>query len=49
MKELQSFMSRSAADYFSLYHSPDFLREEYETNLKRNCNCFTVNCNCFYF
>ncbi|EFX83109.1 hypothetical protein DAPPUDRAFT_316118 [Daphnia pulex] len=28
MKELQSFLSRSAADYFSLYHSPDFLREE---------------------
>ncbi|XP_046633998.1 conserved oligomeric Golgi complex subunit 5-like [Daphnia pulicaria] len=28
MKELQSFMSRSAADYFSLYHSPDFLRKE---------------------
>nr|CAH0110057.1 unnamed protein product [Daphnia galeata] len=28
MKELQNFMSRSAADYFSLYHSPDFLREE---------------------
>ncbi|EFX61086.1 hypothetical protein DAPPUDRAFT_274663, partial [Daphnia pulex] len=28
IKELQSFMSRSAADYFSLYHSPDFLREE---------------------
>lgn len=29
MKELQNFMSRSAADYFSLYHSPDILREEY--------------------
>ncbi|XP_057373546.1 conserved oligomeric Golgi complex subunit 5-like [Daphnia carinata] len=28
MKELQNFMSRSAGDYFSLYHSPDFLREE---------------------
>jgi hypothetical protein len=32
MKELQSFLSRSAADYFSLYHSPDFLREEYKTS-----------------
>lgn len=28
MKELQNFMSRSATDYFSLYHSPDFIREE---------------------
>ena len=28
MKELQNFMSRSAGDYFTLYHSPDFLREE---------------------
>ena len=29
MKELQNFMTRSAADYFCLYHSTELLREEY--------------------
>ena len=28
MKELQSFLSRVASDYLSLYHCPDLMKQE---------------------